>query len=357
MAVYQEKDKRTWRCVFKYKDWTGKVHMTTKRGFARKKDALQYEMDFKNRAAERADITLGALVEKYLEDYRLNHKESSFITVRARIEYHILPYFKDTPITDITPYKIKEWQNALTQKGLGSSLTRSVNVSFSALLNYAVKYFDLPANPFAKTGKTGKINKKVDFWELEDFVKVSALFVTPLDKAVFNLLFWSGMRIGELEALSRNDFDFVTNTISISKTYNPVTRLTTVPKTPASIRKVTMPAEIMKLVQEYFATLLECPEHPFQVNRREAYRLRLARYASQVGVKPITLHDLRHSHASYLIRHAAASLPTIAKRLGHSSPTITLNTYAHVYRDSDGEIAEKIADFLQSLSKVCQSDN
>ncbi len=357
MAVYQEKDKRTWRCVFKYKDWTGKVHITTKRGFARKKDALQYEIDFKNRAAERADITLGALVEKYLEDYKLNRKESSYLTVRARIEYHILPYFKDIPITDITPYKIKEWQNILTQKGIGSSLTKSVNVSFSALLNYAVKYFGLPANPFAKTGKTGRINKKVDFWELDDFIKVSALFATPLDKAVYNLLFWSGMRIGELEALSKEDFDLESNTISISKSYNPATKLTTPPKTAASIRKITMPAEIMVLVREYLATLLECPEYPFQVNRRESYRARLATYAAQAGVKPITLHDLRHSHASYLIRHAAASLPTIAKRLGHSSPTITLNTYAHVYRDSDSEIAGKISDFLQSLSKVCQSDN
>lgn len=356
MAVYQEKDKRTWRCVFKYKDWTGKVRITTKRGFARKKDALQYEVDFKNRSAEQADITLETLAEKYLEDYKINKKESSYLAVRARIRHHILPYFANTNVMDITPFKIKEWQNKLIKDGIGTSLTRSVNVSFSALLNYAVKYFGLPVNPFSRTGKTGKIQKRVGFWELEEFLKVAALFNTPLDKAVYNLLFWSGMRIGELEALTPADFDFESNTISISKTYNSATKLTTAPKTPAAIRTISMPVAVMALVQEYFDSVLELPQHPFQVNRREAYRARLAAYARKAGVKHLTLHDLRHSHASYLIRHAVASLPAIAKRLGHSSPTMTLSTYAHVYSDNDSEIANKIDVFLGSLSKVCHDE-
>lgn len=356
MAVYQEKDKRTWRCVFKYKDWTGRVHITTKRGFARKKDALQYEADFKNRASNQADITLGALAEKYLSDYKVNKKRSSYLTTSARIHHHILPYFANTNITDITPYKIKEWQNQLARNGISSSFTRSINVSFSAMLNYAVKYFNLPSNPFLKTGKSGRILKKVDFWELEDFLKVSSLLRNPLDKAVYNLLFWSGMRIGELEALTPADFDFGCNTISISKSYNPALKLTTAPKTTSAIRTISMPVAVMRLVQEYFDGLLEMPPYPFQVNRRETYRSRLAAYARKAGVKIITLHDLRHSHASYLIRHAVASLPAIAKRLGHSSPTMTLNTYAHVYSDNDTEIANKIDNLLESLSKVCHDE-
>ena len=131
-------------------------------------------------------------------------------------------------ITDITPYVIKEWQNNLQTLNISQSLIRSVNVSFSAMLNYGIKFFNLQHNPFTKTGKTGKIRKKVDFWELTEFQKADELFQTNIyDRVIYNLLFWSGMRIGEVEGLTLSDIDFINNIISISHTYNHNLRILT----------------------------------------------------------------------------------------------------------------------------------
>ena len=352
MAVYFDSKRKTWYCQFKYRDWTGAAKTTTKRGFARKKDALQYEMDFKNHSEESTNITLNTLAAKYLEDYKINRKPSSYATIRQRISDHILPHLGNVLVGDITPLRIKEWQNHLKQTGIGDSSIRSINTTFSALLNYAVRYYGLPSNPFAQTGKTGKPKKKCDFWEVDEFLKVAEYFSHTEDVVVFNLLFWSGMRIGELESLTESDFNFDENTISISKSYSPSAKKVLTPKTPHSVRVIAMPESIMEMVQDFFSRFAELPTYPFMVVGRVTYRNRLYAYAKKAGIKPITLHDLRHSHASYLIQHASASLPSIARRLGHSSAAITLSTYAHMYHDSDSDIAKGIDDIVKSSSKV-----
>ena len=354
MAAYLDDKTKKWFCTFKYKDWTGKTRKTTKRGFARKKDALAYEMDFKNQSQSQPDITVSMLAEKYLADYKINRKESSYYSVKTRIIKYIINDLGNMLITDITPYVIKEWQNNLQTLNISQSLIRSVNVSFSAMLNYGIKFFNLQHNPFTKTGKTGKIRKKVDFWELTEFQKADELFQTNIyDRVIYNLLFWSGMRIGEVEGLTLSDIDFINNIISISHTYNHNLRILTPPKTTSSIRKITMPAGVMQLIQDYFNMLLEIPEYPFSLHSPIIMRSHLKKYAIKAGLKVITLHDLRHSHASYLIQQGVA-ITAISRRLGHSSPAITLNTYAHCYKDNEAEIAEILEKDFKRTSKGLQ---
>lgn len=351
MSAHYDEKRKTWYCKLKYTDWQGRKRSTVKRGFARKKDALQYEHDFKSQSQEKASITLAMLAEKYLEDYKLSKKESSYKVTSTRIKQHILPYFANVKIENITPYRIKQWQNELAKNNYSPSMTRIVNTAFSALLNYGVKYFNLPKNPFSITKKTGQIKKKTDFWEVEDFEKAAPFFTDPFDNVVFTLLFWSGMRIGELLALTADDFDFNHDIITISKSYSHLTKKISTPKTSASNRSISIPAAVMALAKDLFTRLETIPQYPFLLHPPAVYRARLARYAEQAGVKRITLHDLRHSHASFLIRHTSASLPLIAKRLGHSSPVMTLNVYAHVYKDNDSELISEIDGFIKRGSK------
>lgn len=351
-ANYDEKTKK-WFCTFKYKDWTGKTRKTTKRGFARKKDALAYERDFRASSTDAPDITVGFLVEKYLEDYKLNRKPSSYDTVRSRINMYIVPELKDMPISKITPLVVKNWQNHLAKKDLSPSMIRIVNVTFSTILNYAVKYYNLPGNPFVKTGKTGKKNKKVDFWELDEFHKVDTVTDNTYARLIFNLLFWSGMRIGELEGLRQEDMDFGANALSIKRTYNHGLKLIGPPKTPASIRDVTMPPSTMDMLKTYMDSLYQIPEYPLSMHAPGLLREWLRKYALKAEVPVITLHGLRHSHASYLIKKGVA-ITAISKRLGHSSPAITLGIYAHVYKESDAEIAEMLEKDFKRTSKTSE---
>lgn len=349
-ALYDEKTKK-WFCTFKYKDWTGRTRKTTKRGFTRKKEAIAYEVNFKASAQGIPSMPLEALAQKYLSDYKINRKRSSYLTVKNRISRYVTAELGAMPISEITPLTIKEWQNKLMGAGISASMIRSINVSFSAMMNYAVKYFNHPGNPFLKTGKTGKICKKVDFWELKDFLKVESMIKCGYDKLVFAVLFWSGMRIGEFEALSANDIDFGADTISIRRTYNHALKLMGPPKTSYSTRTVTMPKFIMKAISDYFEALPVMPDYPFMLHPPTTMRARLEKYANEAGVKRITLHDLRHSHASYLIQQGVA-ITAISKRLGHSSPAITLNIYAHVYKDNDAEIAQMIEKDFKRASKA-----
>ena len=112
-----------------------------------------------------------------------------------------------------------------------------------------------------------------------------------------------------------------------------------------------MPEFMMEDIKEYLDSLPVQPEYPFMLHPPTTMRARLTKYTSLAGVSRITLHDLRHSHASYLIQQGVA-ITAISKRLGHSSPAITLNIYAHVYKDNDTEIAQMIEKDFKRASKT-----
>ena len=117
-------------------------------------------------------------------------------------------------------------------------------------------------------------------------------------------MFWTGCRIGELLALTRNDINFGSNQMSISKTYYRSDRqdVITTPKTEQSIRIIEIPTFLKEEIEEYYNRLYEYPP-----NKRlfpivpEAVQHKLKRNVEKAGIKKIRVHDLRHSHVAYLI--------------------------------------------------------
>jgi len=120
----------------------------------------------------------------------------------------------------------------------------------------------------------------------------------------FQILYWTGMRIGELLALSFNDIDFENRKISISKTYTRIDGkdLITTPKTPKSNRKVNIPKFLVDEINDYISKL-----YGIMVGERIFYCTssyltnEMKRGVKNTGVQKIRLHDLRHSHASLLV--------------------------------------------------------
>ena len=119
------------------------------------------------------------------------------------------------------------WQNELLtykdKKGKGYSPTylKTVNCQLTAIFNYAMRYYNLQDNPCRKAGAIGKSKgEPKDFWMQEEF---NAFLETVSDKPetrmAFLLLYWTGMRIGELLALTYNDINLEEKTISINKSY------------------------------------------------------------------------------------------------------------------------------------------
>ena len=348
-----KKDKRgTWYTKFYYIDWNGEKKQKKKEGFKTKKEAQDFERDFLDKKKSSPDISFKNLTERYMTDCEARLKPTTFANKQAIIGTKILPYFGDVPACDITELMVREWQNKLIadEKDYEPTYLKTIHNQLSTIMNYGVKFFRLPFNPAAKCGSMGK--KKADcmqFWTVDEFNSfIEAVSDKPMSKVVFSLLFYSGMREGELLALTYNDFDFDKNTVNINKTYAVVnsTAIIQPPKTPKSTRIVTLPVEIMNMVRDYYNMLYDYdPDSRLFLTSKSVLTREMQRGCQLSGVKKIRIHDIRHSHASLLIEMGVVIL-LVSERLGHENIETTLGIYSHLYPNKDENVAKMLSDVI-----------
>lgn len=348
MPVYKKKSTGTYYVSFYYQDFTGKRIRKKKEGFLTKKDALAYEREFLLKEEGNVDMSFESLVDIYLKDCKVRLKPTTYENKKTIIYLKILPYFKEVNIKKIDAIRIRKWQNILLSDKNSYSQTylKSINNQISAIFNYAVQYYDLPKNPARTAGSIGK--KKAEamkFWTKDEF----NLFEKGIEnnffsKIMFQILFYTGIRVGELLALTLEDFNFEKKSLFISKTYTRYKKndLIQEPKTPKSKREILLPKKLCQDIQE-FATA----RYDYQKNERlfpfTKFFLHheMDRGCKKTGVKKIRIHDLRHSHASLLIEMGFPIL-VIAERLGHEDIQTTLQTYGHLYPNKQEEIVKKL---------------
>ena len=138
------------------------------------------------------------------------------------------------------------------------------------------------------------------FWTKEEYQKFSEVMMDkPLSYYAFQMLYWTGIREGELLALTPADFDFEKGTVKISKTYQRLKGqdLITSPKTKKSNRTVQMPDFLCTEMQEFFSMQygLKKKDRVFTVTKSYLHH-EMDRGAKEAGVKRIRLHDLRHPY-------------------------------------------------------------
>ena len=334
---------------FRYKNWQGKSKHTTKRGFKTKKDALNYEHEFKATSEERVNITVAALAEKYFEDIKIHLKASSYITIKNTIEKHFLPYLNKLKLDELTPAIMRQWQNQIMKESFKPNTLRNINRRCSSFLNFAVKFYGLAKNPLSHIGSIGKLESSINFWTSEEFKQFLMVISDIKHRICFSLLFFSGMRVGELMSLNVEDFDFEKNQIRINKNKMRYNGEITTPKTTHSVRIIDMPLSLMQNVKAYIESLNKVESPLFSISYSTlAYEMH--RYAKKANLKEIHIHDLRHSHASLLI-HSGVPITTISKRLGHKSPKITLEVYSHMYNETAKQVANLLQDYFISVSQ------
>jgi len=346
MPAYKDKNKGTWYVAFYYVDWTGQRKKKHKRGFKTKREANEFEAEFKRTAAGEVDMKMKSFVETYFRDKEGELKERSIKNKRYMMEAHILPYFGNKSLNEISAADIINWQNIIREKQYAPTYMRMLQNQMTALFTHAQRIYNLTNNPCKKVKKMGKADAdKLEFWTYEEYEK----FINTIDKdsnhyVIFEILFWTGCRIGELLALTRNDINFGSNQMSISKTYYRSDRqdVITTPKTEQSIRIIEIPTFLKEEIEEYYNRLYEYPP-----NKRlfpivpEAVQHKLKRNVEKAGIKKIRVHDLRHSHVAYLIHQGVQPL-IIKERLGHRDIQITMNTYGHLYPSEQKKIASML---------------
>ena len=160
----------------------------------------------------------------------------------------------------------------------------------------------------------------------------------------FKLLFWTGMRIGEMLALNFEDVNLEERVISITKNLVRVKGEDKIPpsKTPKGVREITIPPFLAEDLREYFSRQygLMPNERIFRFTK-SFMEHQIIRGAKESGVKRIRLHDIRHSHASMLVAMGFQPLE-IKERLGHEKIETTLNTYSHLYPNKQMELADRL---------------
>ena len=173
---------------------------------------------------------------------------------------------------------------------------------------------------------------------------VDELMDKRMSYLAFVIPYWTGIRIGELLALTPGDIDLEKHTISITKSYQRLGKkdVVTEPKTPKSKRVIHIPEFLVADIQDYISSVYEIKDtdrlFPFTKYFLEH---EMKRGVKASGVKKIRIHDLRHSHASLLVELGFSPLE-IAERLGHEKIETTLNTYSHLYPNKQQRLADRL---------------
>lgn len=351
MSVYKEEKTGTWRVLYRYTDWTGAKKQTQKRGFKTKREAQAWEREQMNLVSSSLDMTFQSFVERYREDKAGRIKENTWEMKNHIIETKLLPYFGKLKISSITPQQIITWQNELLNykddKGNAYSpvYLKTVHNQLSAIFNHAVHYYNLKENPCVKAGSMGKKkNREMLFWTKEEYLKFADVMMDkPQSFYAFEMLYWCGIREGELLALTPADFDFEKGTVTINKSYQRLKGrdVITTPKTEKSNRTITMPQFLTDEIQDYLKMQYDIGEDDRMFTITKSYLHReMDRGSKEAGIKRIRIHDLRHSAISLLI-DMGFSATAIADRVGHESIDITYN-YAHLFPSKQKEMAEKL---------------
>lgn len=343
-----EKDPKTgkWLIQYRFTDWQGKRRKLTKRGFATKREAEEWLRTFLVTQKADFDMKFEEFLKMYYADMETRLREHTMRTKKYIIDLKILPYFGQKRVNDITAADIRRWQNELIKKGYSPTYLKTINNQLSAIFNYAVKYYDLKGNPCTKAGSIGKSRaEEMSFWTIDEFRQfVDCIMDKRQSYMCFMILYWTGMRLGELLALISADIDLDKHTISITKSYQRLGKkdVVTPPKTPKSKRLITIPEFLVADIKDYMDSLYEVQEDDrlFPVTK---YFLEheMQRGIKASGVKKIRIHDLRHSHASMLVELGFSPLE-IADRLGHEKIETTLNTYSHLYPNKQVKIADRL---------------
>lgn len=266
MPVYKDEKSGNWVARVYVKDpISGRKYQKKKRGFKTKKEATAWESSVIVQNQVSLDITISEFVEVYFEDKRNILKLRSIESKKAIMEKHILDVWKDKKLNDITASDIIWWQNKKIEEGYSTSYLRTIDKELRSLFTHASRVYGLQPNPCSQVTQMGSYeSKEFDFWSVEEY----ELFIGTYDeddimhRVMFELLYWTGMRCGEVLALSLEDIDFDAAVINITKTYHRLKGedLITSPKTKSSKRSVDLPTFLVKELKEYKARLYEYPE-------------------------------------------------------------------------------------------------
>lgn len=359
--------KTTYKCEGSYVDIDGVPHRYHKRGFSIAEEAREWERTFLLKATNEVSnsLTYGDLYKVFKESKKGKITNRSIKDIDTIMNNHVLPYWKDISVPKINLKRIEEWQHGLliktnpkSKKVYANRYLESVQVHFKSVITYGLSMgyiTDVRLNMFKLVRHTDEIKKEMLFWHPDEFMK----FISKVDKlpyyALFNVLYWCGLRLGEALALTWKDIDFSSKTIHINKSYSKKAHTTSKPKTINSYRDVIMPnmcCDSLKKLYSLHSRYIGFDHNKlvFGFNKHlddNAIHRYKNMWCDTASVKRIRIHDFRHSHVSLLINQGFNAFD-IAKRLGHTVEMVN-NVYGHWFTDAQQNMVDRLNDISKNL--------
>ena len=354
MPAYKDENKKSnpWYCKFTYTDWEGKKHQKLKRGFATKREATEWEINFKSSQKFDNKTTMETIAKEFLEEIALRREESTVVQYELAFKNHINKEFGEMPIAAITEKHYALWQNKLLQSGLAPSYINHLDSAFRTVFKFGAKRCKIHEMPFDGREKVGSTQEhRTEYWTHEEFHKFLSVIDIPMYHLAFQLLFFCGLRKGELIALNAGDVVIdtvkqvgvihITKNLQRTRHSNKISK----PKTKTSTRNVSIPKRLFQEIEDYKSTIYDCNDETrlFPISLM-TLNGRLKKYAEKAKVKPIHVHDLRRSHATVLLNNDIP-IRQISDRLGHSNTRITEQIYTELYPEKQ----QALVDILDSL--------
>ena len=348
MSVHKdERNPKKWVVVYKNRK---------KRGFDSKREAINYESKLKlNNSDMGCNNYFYDVAVMYFDDLHLRTSYATYSKNLARYKRYIKPNFTNKRLSLITVLDCKKFYDKLSGYELHSNTKNEILNLFKRIFLYASKYLSLKINPstqldnfkMSSDERLLKHNKELNVWSIDEFNKFIDCVKIPKYKTLFYVLFYTGIRLGEAQALQWKDY--YNGLIDVYKSYTVKTdkgiyEIKTT-KTLSSIRKVSLPNFLISILDNYKASISPTPgfngDWFIFGNINPLPRTNIERVKSKAikesGVKRIKIHDFRHSHASNLIA-SGVNIVAVSKRLGHSDINMTLKVYTHLMNKSEDEL-------------------
>lgn len=364
MPVYKDKERNTWYVSVNYADSLGVHHKHKKRGFETKQLALDYEASYRLQdKTSSQQITFKQLSNDFIE-YKSNRvKPRSLKDFKYIIEKQLIPFFGEMKVKKINTSIVEEFQKQLLDKDYSNNYTETIQTVLSMLFKHAVRRNIVPSSPFDYIEYVRHKNKKTDlklkFWTYEEYEKFISVVDDPDCLCFFDLLYFTGMRIAELQSRKWSDIDWSNSNLYIHDNYDQKNNIVTVTTKNGSTRTVVLNSSVLdSLKSKYerdkgidgfnnecyiFGTYKILSQKTF--TRWKDKYIELYNKTHDDKLHRIVLHDFRHSHVSLLINNNLDSF-TIAERLGHSKEMVE-RVYGHLFPSK----RKAVLDILENLKR------
>jgi len=363
MSVHKDNNTNTWYFTKRIKKLDGSIIQARRRGFKTKKEALIAEVKFNPDSSDKMNLDL--LYDLYIKNEANHLKESTLYLKQKRYEKYIKPYFGKMYVNDIDVASISKWRELIKDENIETNTKNQINGLFSQIIEFGKEFYNVKVNIVKKLGmfvdhevKKIQMITKADIWSEDEFKQFISEATSTTYYVFFNLLYYTGMRKGEARALSFEDVDLENKKIKIYKNIIPdhngkkSYRIVS-PKSEKSVRIIDIPKNLVEILNNYIENLktqkIRYKNSDFLCGiDKPLANTTIGNVMDDMiehsGVKRITPHGLRHTHASILI-YKNVDINYLKERLGHEDISITLNTYVHILQ----EAKEKMTKIIDEL--------